>query len=81
MASSLSRGERLFYITGEGMKSSLIVNVMNLNNKTFFQLENGEFAVETNLGIVRAMLNDEILRTFGIVKNESAGQNREGKPI
>ena len=70
MDSLLSKGDRLSYYTYEGIKSSVIVNAVIVNNKTFYQLENGEFAIETKLGATRAMLNEDLLKALNIASND-----------
>jgi hypothetical protein len=80
MASALSNGDKLFYASCEGMKCSVIVNTLTIKDKTFYRLENGEYAMETNLGIVRAMLTHEVMQAFGVLPNPGAAAHGQ-KPL
>ena len=54
MPAYIFNGTSINYITSIGIQKSRIVSMVQLNDKTYYQLENGDCVDDTPLGFVKA---------------------------
>ena len=67
MARMISK-EELRYIAFDGIRKSTIVKIVVIADRTYYRLENGDFAAETPYGPVKTFETKQILETFGNCK-------------
>jgi hypothetical protein len=62
---SIARGELLAYVTYEGIVESNVLNITIIKERVYYELENGDYAVETSSGPVKTAKNETVLEAFG----------------
>ena len=59
-----SIGEMVRYITSDGIRSGTIANVTELDNKTFYRIENGDYVDDSPLVPIKVNPNRELENAF-----------------
>jgi hypothetical protein len=62
--SGMRKGEILTYVTADGVSKGKIEKISLMENRIFYQLENGDYAVDTHCGAIKTYPKADLLKAF-----------------